>query len=52
MISIKAAKKVGLIFASNFNRRKVNLREALEPGVFAIITVWGGALDAYPYLVA
>ena len=51
----KTRKKVGLIFASNFDRTKVNEaleREALETGVFTIITVRGGALDAYSDFIA
>ena len=46
----KTRKKVSLIFASNFDRTKVN--EALETGVFTIITVRGGALDAYSDFIA
>ena len=48
IISIKPAKKLGLVFASNFDR----LCESLETGVFTIIIVWGGALDAYTYFIA
>ena len=44
----KTCKKVGLIFASNFASKFSSFGDS----VFAIIIVWGGALDGYSYFIA
>ena len=50
----KTHKKVGLIFASNCDRRKVNplVYVKLWKQAFVITVVWGGALDAYSHFIA
>ena len=52
----KTRKKVGLIFASNFDRRKVNplvyVKLWKQACLSSLSIVWGGALDAYSYFIA
>ena len=51
----RTCKKVGLIFASNFDRCKVNLLVYMKLWKQACLPssiVWDGALDAYSYFIA
>ena len=54
IISIKPVKKLSwfLLLILIVAKLILSSTKALEKGVFTIIIVWGGALDAYSYFIA